>query len=92
MLVGEAWVRVGRGDPARWGFQDTFPTAASPRRTSLTLLLGLGAEVCCVSAIALLDFESVEVVGEGGRLARRLRPTLYADTLVFLPDKTRSAI
>lgn len=83
-MVGGVWVRVWRG-PGVWvgGVQDTFPTAASPRRTSLTLLLGLGAEVCCASAIALSDFGSVEVEGEDGRLARRLRPTLYADTLVF---------
>lgn len=29
----------------------TFPTAASPSRTSFTLLLGLGAELPLVSAI-----------------------------------------
>jgi len=29
----------------------TLPTAASPRRTSLTLLLGLGAEACVESAM-----------------------------------------
>jgi len=49
----------------------TLPTAASPRRTSLTLLLGLGAEACVESAM-LVDGEE----GEGGRLARKLRPML----------------
>jgi hypothetical protein len=55
----------------------TFPTAASPNKTSLTLLLGFGALGAEVSAM-------VDVgggVGEGGRLARRLLPTLYEDTL-----------
>ena len=53
----------------------TFPTAASPSKTSLTLLLGLGADAAA---------ESVMVVGEGGfcgLLARKLRPTAYADSL-----------
>ena len=45
-----------------------------------------------MSAIALSDFGSVEDEGEGGRLARRLRPTLYADTLVYIQDKTVSTI
>jgi hypothetical protein len=47
----------------------TFPTAASPSRTSLTLLLGFGV------------FESAMLVGEGGLLARKLRPSPYSDTL-----------
>lgn len=48
----------------------TFPTAASPSSTSLTLLLGLGAEAV----------ESA-MEGEGGRFARSERPTLYVDSL-----------
>ena len=48
----------------------TFPTAASPSRTSLTLLLGLGAEA----------LESV-MEGEEGRFARSERPTLCDDSL-----------
>ena len=55
-------------------FARTFPTAASPRSTSLTLLLGFGADAAAESVI------EVEV-DEGGWLARRLRPTPYADTL-----------
>lgn len=50
----------------------TFPTAASPRRTSFTLLLGFGAEAVVESAM----------VGEGGLLlARKVRPTRDADSL-----------
>jgi hypothetical protein len=48
----------------------TFPTAASPRRTNLTLLLGLGVAAAVESAME----------GEDARLARRLRPTWYSDT------------
>lgn len=50
----------------------TFPTAASPSRTSLTLLLGFGAEA----------LESV-MEGEGGRFARSERPTLELDSLAM---------
>lgn len=57
----------------------TFPTAASPSRTSLTLLLGFGAEGCEESAMDPLVVVSTD--GEVGRLALRLRPTLDADTL-----------
>ena len=60
----------------------TLPTAASPSRTSLTLLLGLGAEG--VEEESVMEVE-VEVVsrwdGEGGRFARRLRPRLRLDSL-----------
>lgn len=48
----------------------TFPTAASPSKTSLTLLLGFGAEAV----------ESV-MGGEGGRFARSERPTPWVDSL-----------
>jgi hypothetical protein len=48
----------------------TFPTAASPRRTSLTLLLGLGAAAAAESDITVgrkgLEFGFDEVFGEGG--------------------------
>ena len=49
----------------------TLPTAASPRRTSLTLLLGFGAEALAASVME----------GEDGLLARKLRPTPYSDSL-----------
>ncbi len=49
----------------------TLPTAASPSRTSLTLLLGLGADAV----------ESVIELGELGLLARKLRPKPYSDTV-----------
>lgn len=55
----------------------TFPTAASPRRTSLTLLLGLGAAV---------PAESLICEGEAGRFALRLRPSPYSDSLKSLSD------
>jgi len=41
----------------------------------LTLLLGFGADADVESAIVAAEG------GEGGRFARRLRPTLYVDTL-----------
>lgn len=50
----------------------TLPTAASPSRTSLTLLLGFGADAAA---------ESVMGEGEGGLFARKLAPTPYADSL-----------
>lgn len=51
----------------------TFPTAASPSSTSLTLLLGFGADAAA---------ESVMSVSEVcGLFARKLRPTPYADSL-----------
>ena len=54
-----------------------MPTAASPSSTSLTLLLGFGAEDVVESVIG-----EVEVVGGSeGCDARRLRPTLDVDTL-----------
>ena len=46
----------------------TLPTAASPSRTSLTLLLGFGAEGVAESVIG--------EVADGDGFARRLRPTL----------------
>ena len=55
--------------PACW---PTFPTAASPSSTSFTLLLGFGADT---------SLESVIEGGEGALLARKLRPTPYADSL-----------
>lgn len=55
----------------------TLPTAASPSRTSLTLLLGLGAEGAAASVMGGAGRE-----GEGGLFARRERPTPWADSLV----------
>ena len=52
----------------------TFPTAASPSSTSLTLLLGFGADAAVESAMEVGDDGS-------GLLARKLRPTPYADSL-----------
>lgn len=49
----------------------TLPTAASPSRTSLTLLLGLGAEGADESVMG-----EEEDGGDEGRVALRLRPTL----------------
>jgi hypothetical protein len=54
---------------AQWWL--TLPTAASPSRTSLTLLLGLGA--------ALVE-SVIEDGGVVGRLARKLRPTPCSDS------------
>lgn len=54
----------------------TLPTAASPSSTSLTLLLGFGAEAVVESVIGAGGGEV-----EDGRLARRLRPTPYSDSL-----------
>lgn len=61
------------------GIEGTFPTAASPSSTSLTLLLGLGAEVV----------ES-PMEGEDGRFARSERPTLYVDSLVAGAARSRA--
>ena len=48
--------------------QLTFPTAASPSSTSLTLLLSLGAVVgCCESAIRLDDWVRAKIAGVGAR-------------------------
>jgi hypothetical protein len=59
----------------------TFPTAASPSSTSLTLLLGLGA---------VLAADSLMLDGEEARFARRLLPTLYSLVLkVFRGSKRR---
>lgn len=60
------WCRVcaGGGDRGH-----TLPTAASPSRTSLTLLLGLGALGAGESDMA------GSVGGDEGRLALRLLPT-----------------
>ena len=56
----------------------TFPTAASPSNTSLTLLLGFGAVAPAASVIeGSLALEGIE-----GLFARRLRPTLYEDSLL----------
>jgi hypothetical protein len=41
-----------------WGYEHTFPTAASPKRTNFTLLLGLGAGLAPASAIESLDVGS----------------------------------
>jgi len=50
----------------------TFPTAASPSSTSLTLLLGFGVAAVEESVMAAVG----EVLdGEVGRFARRLLPT-----------------
>ena len=46
----------------------------------MTLLLGFGAEDVAESVIAEVEVEVGR--GSGDRLARRLRPTLYVDTLV----------
>lgn len=53
-------------------YSSTFPTAASPSSTSLTLLLGLGPEGV---------LESVMLGGIDGLSALRARPTLYEDSL-----------
>lgn len=50
----------------------TFPTAASPSSTSLTLLLGLGADVAPESAMMANEDETVECI-KGGVLSCRLR-------------------
>ena len=49
----------------------TFPTAASPSRTSLTLLLGLGA---------VLFVSVMPVGGDDGLLARNWRPRPCSDS------------
>lgn len=58
----------------------TFPTAASPRRTSFTLLLGFGAEASAIVDCA----EMGEVVEEVFAVARRARPRLYSDSLAVV--------
>jgi hypothetical protein len=57
----------------------TFPTAASPSKTSLTLLLGFGADGCAESA---MGDDNVSAAGGGEERfnALRLRPTLYEDS------------
>ena len=50
-MGGFGWLGRRNGDAAG---ERTFPTAASPRRTSLTLLLGLGALGAGESDIAML--------------------------------------
>lgn len=75
------WKTVAVGDKGT----HTFPTAASPSRTSFTLLLGFGAAAPEESAIWVVLEVSV-VVGEEGRFALRLLPTPYADSLVKVTD------
>lgn len=55
----------------------TFPTAASPSRTSLTLLLGFGAAAVLAESVmgAGVEVSVLLEVGEEGRFALRLLPT-----------------
>lgn len=61
------------GDKVLWGWVGiTFPTAASPRSTSFTLLLGFGAELVSVIVdVCVGDFVE-EGAGGGGDEERAL--------------------